>query len=74
MGENTKGFLLVKFKRQRFYNNLLKSQDPLIISAGFHLYQTIPYFARKEEEKMRFLKYTPKWEYCTCVFYGNYLP
>ena len=35
-GENTRGFLLVRFKRQKWYNALLKSNDPLIVSAGFH--------------------------------------
>lgn len=73
-GENTRGFLLVKFKRQKWYNALLKSNDPLIVSAGFHKYQTIPYFCKQDQgERLRFVKYTPKFDFCFVVLYGNYV-
>lgn len=74
-GETGRGFLLVRFKRHRWFSGLLKSVDPLTVSAGLHKFQTLPYFARRDAgERMRFQKYTPKYEFTTMVFYGNYLP
>lgn len=49
--------------------------DPLILSIGFHKYQTIPYFCKKDEgERLRMIKYSPRYEFCLVVFYGNYVP
>ena len=74
-GETQMGFLMVKFKRHRFYRNLLKTNDPLIVSLNFSKYQTVPYFCRKDlGQRLRMLKYTPKHEFCLAVFYGNYVP
>lgn len=74
-GENSRGFLLVKFKRHRFYRNILKSNDPIIVSIGLHKFQTLPYFCKKDaSERLRLIKYTPKYDFCLCVFYSNYLP
>ena len=74
-GETQMGFIMVKFKRHRFYRNLLKTNDPLIVSLNFSKYQTVPYFCRKDlGQRMRMLKYTPKHEFCMVVFYGNYVP
>ncbi len=73
--ENTRGFLQVKFKRHRWYNSLLKTNDPLIFSIGFHKFQSLPYFCKDDEgERLRLLKYTPRYDYCLAVFYGNYVP
>lgn len=74
-GESQMGFLMVKFKKHRFYRNQLKTNDPLIVSLNFHKYQTVPYFCRKDPgQRLRMLKYTPKHEFCLVVFYGNYAP
>jgi ribosome biogenesis protein BMS1 len=74
-GETQMGYLMVKFKRHRFYRNLLKTNDPLIVSLNFNKYQTVPYFCRKDfGQRLRMLKYTPKHEFCLAVFYGNYVP
>jgi ribosome biogenesis protein BMS1 len=74
-GESQMGFLMVKFKRHRFYRNLLKTNDPLIVSLNFNKYQTVPYFCKKDfGQRLRMLKYTPKHEFCLAVFYGNYVP
>ena len=74
-GETQMGFLMVKFKRHRFYRNLLKTNDPLIVSLNFNKYQTVPYFCRRDlGQRLRMLKYTPKHEFCLAVFYGNYVP
>lgn len=75
VGEQQRGFLMVKMLRHKFYTAILKSNDPLIVSVGFHKYQTIPYFCRKDtDERLRFVKYTPKYEFCIAIFYGNFAP
>lgn len=45
LGEDNYGFLNVKFKRHRWYNNLLKSNDPIIVSSGWRRYQSMIVFA-----------------------------
>lgn len=75
MGEETRGFLLVRFKRHRWYPSLLKTNDPLIFSIGFHKFQSLPYYCRKDDnDRLRLLKYTPRYEHCHVVFYSNYVP
>ena len=45
LGEDNKGFLKVRFKRHRWYSNLLKSNDPIIVSSGWRRYQSLIVFA-----------------------------
>jgi len=72
--EENLGFNLVRFKRHRWYRSLLKSFDPLIISSGFRRFQTIPVFITKDQnERMRYLKYTPQWDYTFMIIYGPYI-
>ena len=74
LGEDNYGFLNVKFKRHRWYNNLLKSNDPIIVSSGWRRYQSMIVFATEDQnDRMRFLKYTPKHDFCNAVFYGNFV-
>ena len=74
LGETNKGFLLVRFKRHRWYQGLLKSNDPIIVSSGLYKYQTIPYFCQKDSsDRLRYLKYTLKYEFCYAVIFGNYV-
>jgi ribosome biogenesis protein BMS1 len=74
-GENTRGFLLIRLKKHRFYKALMKTNDPLIFSIGFQKFQSLPYFCRKDlEDRMRMVKYTPKFDYCLCAAYSNYVP
>lgn len=74
-GESQMGFLMVKFKKHRFYRNLLKTGDPLVVSLNFAKFQTVPYFCRKDPGlRLRMLKYTPRHEFCLAVFFGNYAP
>lgn len=73
LGEDNKGFLKIRFKRHRWYNNLLKSNDPIIVSNGWRRYQSLIVFATEDQnERMRFLKYTPQHDFCQAVFYGNF--
>ena len=75
LGEDTRGYLLIKLKKHRFYKALLKNSDPLLFSVGFQRFQSIPYFCKKDEsDKLRVLKYTPRHDFCYCVAFGNYAP
>lgn len=73
LGEDNLGFVKVNFKRHRWYTNLLKSNDPIIVSSGWRRYQSLITFAKLDpNDKMRFLKYTPHYDFCVAVFYGNF--
>jgi ribosome biogenesis protein BMS1 len=73
LGEDSRGFIKTRFKRHRWYNNLMRSTDPIIVSSGWRRYQTIPIFATEDEnERLRYLKYTPQHDFCYSVFYGNF--
>lgn len=73
LGEDNKGFIKVRFKRHRWYSNLLKSTDPVIASSGWRRYQSIMVFATEDDnDRMRYLKYTPQHDFCYGVFYGNF--
>jgi ribosome biogenesis protein BMS1 len=74
LGEDNYGFLNVKFKRHRWYSNLLKSNDPIIVSSGWRRYQSMIVFATQDDnDRMRYLKYTPKHDFCNAVFWGNFV-
>lgn len=45
LGEDNLGFVKVNFRRHRWYTNLLKSNDPIIVSSGWRRYQTMITFA-----------------------------
>lgn len=73
LGEDSRGFIKARFKRHRWYNNLMRSTDPLIVSSGWRRYQTVPVYATEDEnDRLRFLKYTPQHDFCLSVFYGNF--
>lgn len=75
VGEDNLGLVRMRIKKHRWYGNILKSQDPLIFSVGWRRFQSIPtYFVEDQNERYRFLKYTPQYEYCFAVFYGNFAP
>ena len=73
LGEDNKGFLKARFKRHRWYSNLLKSSDPIIVSCGWRRYQSLMVFATEDQnDRLRFLKYTPQHDFCSAVYYGNF--
>lgn len=73
LGEDNLAFVKVNFKRHRWYPNLLKSNDPIIVSCGWRRYQTLITFAKASpNDRLRFLKYTPHYDFCVGVFYGNF--
>lgn len=49
LGEDNKGFIKVNFKRHRWYSNLLKSNDPIIVSSGWRRYQSLIVFSTEDQ-------------------------
>ncbi|CRL06518.1 CLUMA_CG019550, isoform A [Clunio marinus] len=75
MAEENIGLISCKVKKHRWYRKVLKTNDPLIISLGWRRFQTVPMFAKIEDDlKHRFLKYTPNHVTCNMSFYGPITP
>jgi ribosome biogenesis protein BMS1 len=74
--ENTLGFMRTRFKTHRWNKKILKTQDPLIISLGWQRFQTLPIYCTEDSgtNRLRMLKYTPKYSFCTAIFFGPFVP
>lgn len=73
--EDNFGFLKIRIKKHRWYGNILKSNDPVIFSIGWRRYQSIPiYCVQDPNDRFRYLKYTPQYDYCFAYFYGCFVP
>ena len=74
--ENTLGYMRARLKTHRWNKKILKNQDPLIISLGWQRFQTIPMYCTEDPStnRLRMLKYTPKYSFCTSIFFGPFVP
>ncbi|XP_035907903.1 ribosome biogenesis protein BMS1 homolog [Anopheles stephensi] len=75
MVEENVGYVNCKVKKHRWYKKTLKTGDPLIISLGWRRFQTVPIYAKVEDDfKHRYLKYTPNHVTCSMSFWGPITP
>ncbi|XP_055909180.1 ribosome biogenesis protein BMS1 homolog [Eupeodes corollae] len=75
MAEENIGFVNCKVKKHRWYKKILKTGDPLILSMGWRRFQTVPIYAKVEDNfRHRYLKYTPNHVTCGMTFWGPITP
>ena len=68
--EIEKQFIHARVKKHKWYPQILKTNDPVIISMGWRRFQTMPVYCKSDVVRHQYLKYTPEFDYCNIVFYG----
>lgn len=73
--EEGKSYLRTRLIRHRWHSKILKTNDPLVFSIGWRRFQSLPvYSITDDNERQRYLKYTPEHMHCTATFYGPVTP
>jgi len=74
-GESGTTVLRVRLKKHRWHKKVLKTNDPLIFSIGWRRFQSLPVFSLQDDnERHRYLKYTPEHMHCGSFFFGPHSP
>ncbi|RZC92296.1 hypothetical protein C5167_026929 [Papaver somniferum] len=71
--EENVGYMQARLKRHEWHRKLLKSRDPITVSAGWRRYQIKPIYAM-ETGVIRLLKFTPEHNHCVAMFWGPLAP
>ncbi|KAI3866372.1 hypothetical protein MKX03_029628, partial [Papaver bracteatum] len=73
--EKDVGYMQARLKRHNWHMKLLKSQDPVTISAGWRRYWTKPIYARKiDNARHQIRDFIPEHEHCLAMFWGPLAP
>jgi ribosome biogenesis protein BMS1 len=74
--ENVLGLLRGRVKNHKWNKKILKNENPVIMSVGWQRFQTLPMFCTEDlnTERIRMLKYTPKYSFCGLIFFGPFVP
>jgi ribosome biogenesis protein BMS1 len=73
--EEGTSLLRARLKRHRWHGRILKTNDPLVFSLGWRRFQSLPLFSLQDDnERQRYLKYTPEHMHCFATFFGPVTP
>lgn len=73
--EHTLGLMRLRIKKHRWHRKILKTNDPLVFSIGWRRYQSLPMYAMEDDnDRHRYLKYTPEHMHCIATIYGPMCP
>jgi ribosome biogenesis protein BMS1 len=73
--EQQLGLVRMRFKKHRWHQKILKTNDPLVFSIGWRRFQSLPtYSIEDQNERHRYLKYTPEHMHCCATIYGPIVP
>lgn len=73
--ENSFGFLKIKFTKHLWHPKILKNNDPIILSIGWRKFQVTPIYCIEEKnQRLRMIKYTPKYTSCYAIVWGPMMP
>ena len=73
--ESQMGFIKIRFSKHLWFPKILKTHDPIILSIGWHKFQTtMAYCVEDKNHRLRLIKYTPKFTNCIAICYGPQVP